>query len=166
MAERDLAELGAQIRDEITNLPEITNAALQGTRAYEISIEVDEIALERYGLTFNQIATALRSYSIDIPAGTLETESGEVALRTKGRAYNQEQFENITLMALQNGTRLRIGDIAKVTDGFHEDPFLARFNGERCVMIPVFREGNQSAIRVADEVRKWAEENRENLPPE
>lgn len=165
MNERDLALFGAQIRDEITELPEITNASLQGTRAFEISIEVDEAGLERYNLTFAEIATALRSYSIDIPAGTLETESGEVALRTRGRAYNQEQFENITLKALSNGTRLTIGDVATVTDGFHEDEFLARFNGERCVLIPVFREGNQSAIRIADTVKQYIEDNRDRLPP-
>ena len=165
LEERDLAELGAQIRDEITNLPEITNASLQGTRSYEISIEVDEQALERYGLTFAEIAAALRSYSIDIPAGTLETDSGHVALRTRGRAYNQEQFEDITLKALRNGTRLRIGDVAKVIDGFHEDEFLARFNGKRCVIIPVFREGKQSAIRIAEQVKDYIASSAGSLPP-
>ncbi|MDF1811720.1 MAG: efflux RND transporter permease subunit [Verrucomicrobiales bacterium] len=165
MNERDLANLGARVRDELVERPEITNASLQGTRAYEISIEVDEAALERYGLTFAEISTALRAYSIDIPAGTLETDSGHVALRTKGRAYNQEQFENITLKALPNGTRLKIGDVARVTDGFHEDEFVARFNGERCVIIPVFREGSQSAIRIANEVKDYIAENKDRLPP-
>ncbi len=165
MAEHDLAVLGAQVRDEILELPEITHAALQGVRAYEISIEVDEGALERYGLTFAEIAAALRNYSIDIPAGTLETISGKVALRTKGRAYNKAQFEDITLRALANGTRLKIGDIAKVIDGFTEEQFMARFNGERCVLIPVFREGNQSAIRVANQVKDYINENKPKLPP-
>ncbi len=162
--ERDLAQLGAEIRDEITALPEITHAALQGVRAYEIAIEVDEDALERYGMTFAQISNALRSYSIDIPAGTLDTESGKVALRTKGRAYNQAQFEAIPLRTLSDGTRLKLGDIAKVTDGFHEDEFLARFNGERCVIIPVFREGTQSAIRIAEEVKDYISERQATLP--
>ncbi|MEM1293936.1 MAG: efflux RND transporter permease subunit [Verrucomicrobiota bacterium] len=165
MHERDIATLGAQIRDEITSLPEITHASLQGTRDYEIAIEVDEEALERYGLTFTEISGALREYSIDIPAGTLETESGEVSLRTRGRAYNRDQFENITLRALENGTRLTIGDVAKVTDGFTEEELLVRFNGDRCVIIPVFREGTQSAIRVAEQVRQYAKENAHKFPP-
>lgn len=162
--ERDLAKLGAQVRDQITNLPDITSASLQGTRPYEISIAVDEAALERYNLTFNEISTALRSSSIDVPAGTLETNSGIVALRTKGRAYNREQFEAITLRALSNGTKLRIGDVATVKDGFHEDPFMARFNGERCILIPVFREGNQSAIAIADQVKQFIADESSNLP--
>ncbi|MDF1754702.1 MAG: efflux RND transporter permease subunit [Verrucomicrobiales bacterium] len=165
MSERDLATLGARVRDEITELPDITNASLQGTRAYEIAIEVDESALQRYGLTFTEISTALRNYSIDIPAGTLETDSGEVALRTKGRAYNQKQFEDITLKALPNGSRLTIGDVAGVIDGFHEDEFVARFNGKRCVIIPVFREGTQSAIRIADRVKEYIKDSEGTLPP-
>jgi len=154
LSERDLAALGAEVRDGITNLPDVTSAELQGVRPFEISIEIDETALKRYGLTFNEIVQALRSSSIDVPAGTLETTAGEIVLRTKGRAYNKQQFEEITLLALENGTRLNIGDVARVTDGFDENPFIARMNGKRCILIAVFREGNQSAIRIADQVRE------------
>ena len=164
LSEHDLVKLGEQVRDEVTNLPEVTSAELQGIRPYEITIEIDEAALQRYGLTFNQISQALRASSLDVPAGTLETPSGEVVLRTRGRAYNKQQFEDITLRARENGTRLRVGDVAKVTDGFDENPFLARMNGKRCVLIAVFREGNQSAIRIADEVRDYMEKSKTSLP--
>lgn len=164
LSEHDLAQLGAQVRDDVVELPEITNAQLQGTRPYEISIEVDEDALRKYGLSFNQVATALRQSSIDVPAGTLETLSGEVVLRTKGRAYNQQQFEAITLFAREDGTRVTVGDVARVRDGFDENLFVARMNGERCVMVAVFREGNQSAIRIADQVKEFMEEYQQRLP--
>ncbi|MDF1826576.1 MAG: efflux RND transporter permease subunit [Verrucomicrobiales bacterium] len=164
LSEHDMTELGIQIRDVVVGLPEITNAQLQGTRPYEVSIEIDESALLKYNLTFNQVAQALRLSSIDVPAGTLETISGEVALRTKGRAYNQKQFEDITLVAREDGTRVTVGDVAKVNDGFDENPFVARMNGERCVLVPVFREGNQSAIRIADEVKSFMAEYEKKLP--
>lgn len=162
--EHDLAALGAQVRDDVLGLPEVTNAQLQATRPYEISIEIDENALLKYGLTFNQVAQALRSSSIDVPAGTLETLSGDVVLRTKGRAYNQQQFEEITLIAREDGTRVRIGDVATVRDGFDENKFIARMNGKTCVLVAVFREGNQSAIRIADEVKDFMEEAKMTLP--
>ncbi|MEX2579121.1 MAG: efflux RND transporter permease subunit [Verrucomicrobiales bacterium] len=164
MSERDLAELGARVRDDVLMLPEVTNAQLQGTRPYEVSIEIDESALLKYGLTFNQVSEALRASSIDMPAGTLETVSGEVVLRTKGRAYTQPEFEAITLMAREDGTRITIGDVATVRDGFDENPFVARMNGRRCVLVAVFREGNQSAIRIADEVKDFMGDYRAKLP--
>lgn len=164
MSEHDLTELGAHVRDDILMLPEVTNAELQATRPYEVSIEIDERALLKYGLTFNQVAEALRSSSIDVPAGTLETTAGEVVLRTKGRAYSQTEFEAITLMAREDGTRVTIGDVAMVRDGFDENPFIAELNGRRCVMVAVFREGNQSAIRIADEIKDFMVEYKKELP--
>lgn len=164
LSERDLAELGAHVRDDIVELPEITNAQLQGTRPYEISIEVDEDSLQRYGLSFNQVAQALRQSSIDVPAGTLETLSGEVVLRTKGRAYNKEEFEAITLIARENGSRVTVSDVATVKDGFDENQFIARMNGKRCVLVAVFREGSQSAIRIADQVKDFMGDYQSKLP--
>ncbi len=188
LSEQDMAALGAEVRDGITNSTgktkkeleamsplgrliekfnppsDITSAELQGVRPFEVAIEIDETALKRYGLTFNRISQALRDSSIDVPAGTLETTAGEVVLRTKGRAYNQQQFEEITLLALENGSRLTVGDVAKVTDGFDENPFVARMNGKRCVLIAVFREGNQSAIAIADQVRAHMAKVQPKLP--
>ncbi|MEM1440762.1 MAG: efflux RND transporter permease subunit [Verrucomicrobiota bacterium] len=165
LSEHDMTQLGMKIRDRVVDLPEVTNAQLQGVRPYEVSIEIDEAALLRYNLTFNQISQALRQSSIDLPAGTLETESGQVTLRTKGRAYTKEQFENITLIAREDGTRVTIGDVTTVKDGFDENPFVARLNGDRCVLVPVFREGNQSAIQIANEVKQFMEDFGPQLPP-
>jgi multidrug efflux pump subunit AcrB len=164
LSEYDMVALGAQVRDELLGLPEVTNAVLQGTRPFEVSIEIDEDALRKYNLTFAQVSQALRQSSIDVPAGTLKTASGEVVLRTRGRAYNRQQFEEITLVAREDGTRVTVGDVAEVRDGFDENEFVARLNGERSVLVAVFREGNQSAIRIADEVKDFMVEYQARLP--
>ncbi|MEM7698485.1 MAG: efflux RND transporter permease subunit, partial [Verrucomicrobiota bacterium] len=164
LSERDLASLGAQLRDELVGLEEITSANLQGVRPYEIAIEIDEEALQKHGLTFAEISQTLRASSVDVPAGTMETLSGEVTLRTKGRAYSAEEFARIPLVAEQSGARLTVGDVASVRDGFDENPFVARFNGRRCVLVAIFREGNQSAIRISDEVKDFMAKKRTELP--
>ena len=58
MAERDLRRLGEQVRDEIAALPEITHSTLTGVRPYEISIEIPEATLRKYGLTLDRLAYA------------------------------------------------------------------------------------------------------------
>lgn len=155
LSERDLKELGKQVRDDIANLPDVSAADLQGTRPYEIAIEIDEPTLQRYQLSFNDIATALRASSIDVPAGTLKTDSGQVVLRTKGRAYTGKEFKDIIVLTAADGTRVKLGDIARVNDGFIESPFLSRFNGRRCVLIMVSREGNQNAIKISEKVKEY-----------
>jgi multidrug efflux pump subunit AcrB len=85
--ERTLKVLGQRVRDEIAALPAITQVALINTRPYEISIEVSESDLQRYGLTFSTVAQAVRARSLDLPGGAIKTEDGEILLRTKGQVY-------------------------------------------------------------------------------
>ncbi len=164
LSERDLKRLGEQVRDEIAALPEVTDAQLQGIRPYEIVIEIDEDTLRRYGLTFDEVSRALRNSSIDVSAGTLKTAAGEIALRTKGRAYNREAFDNIVIRSREDGVRITLADIATVSNDFNENPFIARYNGQRCVLIAVSREGNQSAIQIARDIKEYMEESKSRLP--
>ena len=162
--ERDLKQLGEQVRDEIAALPRVTDAQLQGIRPYEIVIEIDEDTLRRYGLTFDEVSRALRNSSIDVSAGTLKTAAGEIALRTKGRAYDQKAFNDIVIRSREDGVRITLADIATVSNDFNENPFIARFNGQRCVLISVSREGNQSAIQIADDIKDYMAESKSRLP--
>jgi len=164
MSERDLRTLGEHIRDEITSLPNITQVGLGGVRPYEIAIEVSEQTLQRYGLTLDAVARAIRNTSVDLPAGAIKTSGGEVLLRTKGQAYVQEDFEKIVLITRDDGTRLTLGDIATVKDDFEETPLFARWNGKPCVLISVARVGDQNAITLAQEVKAYLLERQKTLP--
>ncbi len=165
LTERDLRTLGEGIRDEIANLPDVTRADLQGVRPYEITVSIDEATLQEFNLSFATVAEALRAASIDVPAGTLKTPSGEVVLRSKGRAYSGAEFGAVPVASLPDGSRLLLSDVATIDDGFNENPFIARFNGQRCVLIGVSREGNQSAIAIAKTVKSYLETAKETLPP-
>jgi multidrug efflux pump subunit AcrB len=82
--EKTLKFLGERIRDEITALDEITMVELASVRPYEISIEVSEDALRKYGLTFDFVAAAVRRSSLDLPGGSVKTAGGEILLRARG----------------------------------------------------------------------------------
>ncbi len=86
---------GERIRDSLSSLPNITQVELGNVRDYEISIEVSEEALQRYGLTFDEVVAAVRRGSLDRPGGSLKTSGGEILLRTKGQAYTGPEFEQI-----------------------------------------------------------------------
>lgn len=153
-----------QIRDEIRNLPEITQVAMGGIRPWEISISVPKIVLEQYGLTLDQVANAIRLSSQDIPGGTIKTESGDILVRALGQAYRQNEFANISILSQENGTRIRLGDIATINDGFNEDPLYTRFDGQQAAFITVSRVGKQNAIQLADAVKTYVDQRVETLP--
>lgn len=164
MSEKDLRTLGEQVRDEISDLPEITQVSLGAVRKYEIAIEVSEHTLQQYGLTLDQVARAISNSSMDLPAGNIKTSAGEVLLRTKGQAYVGKDFEDIVLITRGDGTRITVGDIAVVHDGFEEEPLIATFNDKPCVLINVSRVGDQNAIELAEVVKGYMAAASEKLP--
>ncbi|MFK7915138.1 MAG: efflux RND transporter permease subunit, partial [Pseudomonadales bacterium] len=91
--ERELKVIGQQVRDEIAALRGVTQVKLANSRPYEISVEISEASLRRYGLSFEQVANAIRGASLDLPGGSIKTEAGEILLRTKGQAYWGPEFE-------------------------------------------------------------------------
>ena len=134
-SERSLKVYGERIRDGIAALPEVTQVDLYNSREYEISIEVPEASLRRHGLTFDQVVQAVRRGSLDRPGGSIKTSAGEVLLRTKGQAYSGADFEKLGVVMRADGTRLLLGDIATVIDGFDEDARYATFGGQPAVPV-------------------------------
>ena len=164
LTERDLKRLGQQVRDEIANLPVVSLVGLRAVRPYEVAIEVSENDLRKYNLTFDQVVQAVRNSSIDLSAGNIRTEGGEILLRTRGQAYRQEEFESIVLITRDDGTRLTLGEIAGVNDGFDEIPFFSRFNDQPAVIVDIFRVGDQNVLDIAASVRAYLDDARLRMP--
>ncbi|MFN7139047.1 MAG: efflux RND transporter permease subunit [Limisphaerales bacterium] len=162
--ETTLKRLGERVRDEISNIPGITQAQLVVARPYEVSIELSEQALRRYGLTFDEVAEAVRRTSLDLPGGSIKTDGGEFLLRVKGQAYRAPEFERIPIRTRPDGTRLHLGDVATVIDGFSETEQSARFNNEPAVAIQVFRVGNQSALQISKDIKAYVQEAQVRMP--
>ena len=165
IGERKMKELAERIRDEIVALDEVSYAEVRGARPFEIAVEIPEARLRQYGLTLDQVARAIRSRSVDLPGGAIRSESGDIRLRTKGQAYTGEEFEQIVLIAREDGTRVRLGDIATILDSFAETEFYAFFNGKRSVGIGVMSADAENELEVAAAVRAYVEETRPSMPP-
>ena len=153
-----------RVRDELTAIPGITQVEIVSAPPYEISIEVSEVALRRHGLTFDQIADAVRRSSLDMPGGSVRTEGGEILLRTLGQAYRGEEYENLVVWTRADGSRLRVGDVATVVDGFAETDQFARFDRTPTMMVSVFRTGDQSAIELGEMTHAYIDEAQTRLP--
>jgi multidrug efflux pump subunit AcrB len=159
-----LKQVGQRVRDEIVALPEITEAELTIARDYEVTIEVSEASLRRFGLTFDDVVQAVRRSSLDLPGGSIKTNAGEILLRAKGQAYDGAEFERIALVSLRDGTRLTLGQVARVVDGFAESDQSARFDGEPTVMIRVSRAGNQKSLAISSAIYDYVDSAHGRLP--
>ena len=159
-----LKSIAEQVRDELLTLSEVSQVDVAGAPPYEISIEVSEAALRTYQLTFDDVTDAVRRSSIDIPGGSVRSERGDVLLRTIGQAYRGAEYENLVLLARPDGTRLLLGDVANVVDGFAETEQLARFDQAPAVMLYVFRSGSRSTTEASAAVHDYIDRVRPRLP--
>ncbi|MEM8962260.1 MAG: efflux RND transporter permease subunit, partial [Acidobacteriota bacterium] len=159
-----LKQLAERVRDEIAALDGITQVELAAVPPYEVSIEVAERDLRRFGLTFDDVAMAVRRSSIDLPGGTIRAASGEILLRTEGQAYRGAEFESLVLRTRGDGTRLVLGDVATIRDGFADADVGARFDGRNAALVQVFRVGEQSATEIAHKVASYVERSNEWMP--
>ena len=162
--ERTLKELGQRVRDEIAALPEVTHVELSNTRPYEISIEVSEASLRRYGMSFDQLANAVRRTSLDLPGGSIKADGGEVLLRTKGQAYWGPEFEDLVVLSRTDGTRVYLRDVATVVDGFEDTDQKMWFDERPAALIRISRVGSQDILEINNAVRAYLAEAETRLP--
>lgn len=162
--ERTLKELAKDIRDDIKKLPGVSSVDVVATRDYEISVELTENKLKEYGLTFEQVVAAIRGSSVDIPGGSIKSESGNMLLRAKGQAYYSQDFEEIVLLTFADGTKLLLRDIATINDGFIEREGVSTFNGQDSALIRVDAVGNDNVLSIAETVRAYVQGKNTQLP--
>ncbi len=164
LTERELKRLAEKLRREVAQLPAITVVQLFGTREEEISIEVGEDALKRYGITFSDVATAIRNSSMNQSSGTVRTEVGTYQLKVRSQADTEDEFSQIIIRETADGGVIRVGDVATVIDGFEDNPILATLNGEPGVLIQVMTTEIMDIVKASDSVRKWIAEKQGTLP--
>ena len=164
VGERTLKELGTEIRNEISDLPGISQVQLTYVRPYEISIEVSENTLRRHGLALENIVEVVRRTSLDMPGGNIKTAGGEILLRTKGQAYVAREFEDIVALTLPDGGQVYLDELATVVDGFQEGDLAARYGGTSAVVVKVSRVGTEDVIEIAATVRDYLATLEPRLP--
>jgi len=163
--EATLKEISEKIRDELTMKEGISQAFVQGVRDYEISVEVSEKSLRKYGLTFQEVVDAIQANSIDLPGGSIRTRGGEILLRTNHQAYLGTEFERLVLLSHPDGTNIKVGDVATVVDGFTDDPMITRFNGKPASLILVREVGSENPLRISSQVNEYVNELRQAWLP-
>ena len=162
--EESLTSLSKRIQDEISILPNITLTSMSGIKSKEVSIEISENQLKKYSLSFDEIIKAIKLSSIDMPGGKIQSKGNEYLIRTDGQANSGSDYKNITILTKADGTRLKLGDIASIKDGFVEGEASLKFNGVPTKLINIFRVGNQSAIEVSNTINDYIDKVKSSLP--
>jgi multidrug efflux pump subunit AcrB len=163
--EQSLIAFARQLEDALLAEPGISIVKLRGTRRPEVRVEIPQEKLRSLDLTLGEVAAEIRQAAIDVPAGTMKTPGGDILLRTKGRSELASQFAALPIVSGEDGSRLHLGDIATIVDGFEESDNETYFEGGRAVSLAVFSTETQSPVEVAQNVQKFIDKIRPTIPP-
>ncbi|UPT63748.1 MAG: efflux RND transporter permease subunit [Hyphomonadaceae bacterium JAD_PAG50586_4] len=144
--ERTLRDTAERLRDRMSLLPGGANTIVTGVRTPEVSIEISEASLQAFGLTFDDVARAVRSSSLNAGAGAVRTEDGNFQLQARNLADSELDFENVIIRQTPDGGTVRISDVATVNDGFQDVNLYSRMNGDPSAII---------ALQTADTFNIW-----------
>lgn len=165
VSEKALKEAGQDVRDRIAAIPGAENTILDGAKDYEISVEVSEFQLEKYGLTFDDVARAIRRSSVNVGAGMIDDVSGQTQLMTRGQAYVEADFMNMVVATLEDGNQVLLQDVASINDGFADQDWVLHFEGMPTLLIRVDAGENPDVVSLSNKINQvLVEEIQPNLP--
>lgn len=164
MPEDRMKEWAERTKVALLERPEISVVDIFGAREYEISIEVSEARLQEHQLTLPQVMNAVRRNNMNVPGGLIRNENQEIRLRTLGRKYTGEELAEIPLITRTDGTRILLGEVARVVDGFVEEGMKARVDGSPALFIYVKRTSKQDSLDISAAVRDFLAEQQPLLP--
>lgn len=133
----ELKKAAEQVEDDFLKSGFISQVRLSGYSDLEISIEVREQDLRRYGITFAQVASAVRMNNRDISGGSIKTVDEEIRIRANSKEFDPSVLDEIIVRANPDGTKLHLGKIAEVKMQFADVPNKYFSNGQRAINISV-----------------------------
>ncbi len=154
----DLKKAAEKVEDDFLNSGIISQVRLSGFPELEISIEVSEETLRRFGLTFDQVSLAVRNNNRDISGGSIKTSDEEIKIRANSKTFDPTFLEEIIVRANPDGTKILLRDVANVEMKFADTPNAVYSNNERAVSIIVSKLPEEDITKISEYVDKYVKE--------
>ncbi|WP_160138541.1 efflux RND transporter permease subunit [Chryseobacterium sp. c4a] len=146
---------------ELKRVKGVGDAMVYGNKDYSMRVWLDPNKLASYNLTPSDVSRAIQTQNLEAAPGRLGERSKEVmeyVLRYKGKFTEPEQYENITIKALNDGSVLKLKDIAKIEFGAYSYTVSSNFNKKASVTMAIFQmagsNGNEVQIALQERMKE------------
>ena len=161
------------LKKRLENVRGVGAVNLVGATKREINIYLNPQALEAFGVTPDQVATAVRNENQDLPVGAIRSLAQERVVQIDARMQRPEDFGRIIVTRkgtgaagqASGGAPVRVEQLARVQDGAQEVESLALYNGQRTLLLSVQKSQGENTIEVVDGLNAAVAELRNQLPP-
>jgi len=164
MSPEGLKAYANKVKDRLKQNPRIAQVVIKGFSDQNVAIQLSAEVLRRYGLSVSDVQAAIERQSLDVPAGTMKTQGGDLIVRFNEQRTTPAEFSNLIVVSGKTGGRIRLGDIAEVSTVFDRPEDKTLFNGQRAAFLDISKTYDQDSLRVMDAIQASLVRERELAP--
>lgn len=161
---REVTEIARrQLKERLETIDGVGNISITGGQTRAINVFVDIARLAGYGLSVDDVRSALTRQNLEVPGGRIDQGSREVVLRTLGRLNTAEEFAEL-IISNKDGYPIRVKDIGRAEDSYEEPRSLARLDGETAVSLVIQKQSGSNTVKVVEKLKDRLDQILPTLP--
>jgi len=150
-------------KERVQTIPGVSSVQIWGEKEYSMRLWMDPLRLAAYRLTPLDVQQALQRENVELPSGRIEGDMTELTVRTQGRLYEPEEFNNL-IISEDDGNVIRFRDIGRASLGAANERTILKRNGVPMVGVVIVPQPGANQIEIADEFYNRVEQIKKDLP--
>lgn len=149
--------------ERLQTIPGVSSIRIWGEKRFAMRLWLDPLRMAGYGITFSDVEAALNRQNIELPAGKLSGNNTELSVRTFGRLYSEEDFNNLIVKNV-NGTDIHLSEIGEAVLGPENEESVLKESGIPMIALALTPQPGSNYVAIADEFYKRYEDIKKDIP--
>lgn len=151
------------LQEKLQTIPGVSSIQIWGQKRYSMRIWLDPIKLSAFGLTPQDVKSAIDRENVELPGGKIEGDKTELNVKTSGKLKSEEDFNQLIIRANENQT-IRLGDVGNAILGAENEETVLKGNGTPMIALALVPQPGANYVDIAKEFYKRMDEIKKDLP--
>lgn len=149
--------------ERLQTIPGVSSIRIWGEKRYAMRLWLDPLRMAGYNITFQDIELALSKQNVELPSGKLSGSNTELSVRTFGRLFSEEDFNNLIIKNV-NGTDIHLREVGEAVLGPENEESVLKESGIPMIALALTPQPGSNYVAIADEFYKRYEALKKDIP--
>lgn len=164
LTQPELKALAEYYRNRLLAQADIPIVTVAGFSTHQLSVLIKPESLRQYQLSVEAIANLIKSQSLDMPAGTMDSDERSYQIRIMNERRTVSELADLIILDNVNGAQLRLGEIARILDDFTDDEMRTDLNGKPAAILKISKNITDDTLSIFNAVKKFVDAENARLP--
>ncbi len=149
--------------EKLQTIPGVSSIQIWGQKRYAMRLWLDPVRMAGLGITFRDVEVAVNQQNVELPAGKLSGNNTELSVRTLGRLFTEEEFNNL-IIKTANGVDVHLREIGEAVLGPENEETILKESTIPMIALAVIPQPGSNYVAIADEFYKRYEQLKKDIP--